>query len=168
MDLIFYLVLLLVLVVFVVAFGWPFFRGAPYAVSDRTTVSRMVDLMQPCAGRRIADLGSGDGRLIIALAAAGAEAHGYEINPLLVWWSRFKLRRAGLSQLGFIHRQSYWGADLGPYDGIVAFGVPYIMKKMEQKLQSELKPGATVIVNRYAFPSWAPLSSDRGISVYKR
>ena len=39
--------------------------------------------------RRVADLGSGDGRVVIALAKEGVHASGYELNPWLVWYSRY-------------------------------------------------------------------------------
>lgn len=40
------------------------------------------------APKRVADLGSGDGRIVIALAEQGFPSCGYELNPWLVWYSR--------------------------------------------------------------------------------
>lgn len=74
---------------------WSFFN-APYAPSVKNRLDAMLDLANIQPGDKAVDLGSGDGRVVIAMAQAGAEAHGYEINPWLVLWSRYAIRRAGL------------------------------------------------------------------------
>ena len=86
-------------------------RGAPFVPSGSETVKRMVKLGDIHWGEKAADLGSGDGRIVIGLAKAGAEAHGYEINPFLVLWSRRQIRRAGLSDKAFVHWTSFWKQD---------------------------------------------------------
>jgi Xaa-Pro aminopeptidase len=63
-------------------------RGAPFVLTGSRTVKTMTALANIQPGEKAADLGSGDGRILIAIARAGAEAHGYEINPFLVLWSR--------------------------------------------------------------------------------
>jgi hypothetical protein len=53
---------------------------------------QVANVVRSCAhlppGKLVADLGSGDGRLVIALAKSGLKATGYELNPWLVWYSR--------------------------------------------------------------------------------
>ena len=49
----------------------------------------MVRLSAIWLGERSVDVGSGSGRIVFAFASAGACAYGYEINLLLVLWSRF-------------------------------------------------------------------------------
>src|SRR5688572_3270112 len=73
-----------------------FFGGSVYAKSTDEIVVKMISLLEAKPAQKAADLGSGDGRLLIALAKAGVESHGYEINPFLVWLSRKNIREAGL------------------------------------------------------------------------
>ena len=82
---------------------FPIGRGAIYDPSSRAEADVMARIAEVRPGEKAADLGSGDGRVVCALARAGAEAHGYEINPVLVLISRRNIRREGLAGRAFIH-----------------------------------------------------------------
>ncbi len=137
------------------------FGGGPFVGSRPAVVNQMLYLAKIKPGDRAADFGSGDGRIVIALARAGAEAHGYEINPLLVWWSRWQIRRAGLSQRAFIHQQSYWQTSAKPYAVITLYTIFYVMTAMETKLRRETRPGTRIICSTFTFPNW-PLTKKTG------
>ena len=62
--------------------------GAPYVATTSLALKKTLELIGPLQGKTAADLGSGDGRVVIALAKAGANAIGFETNPFLVWRSR--------------------------------------------------------------------------------
>lgn len=128
--------------------------GAPYVPSDRQTIEVMLKLVGESGERAMVDLGSGDGRVVEAFAVQGFRAVGYEINPLLVWWSRFRLWRAGLSKVAIIKSGDFWWADFSEFEVVVVFGMTHIMSKLEKKLQAELVPGALVITNYYHFSNW--------------
>ena len=129
----------------------PMVTGAIYFPTMPTSVAVIRRFAAAGPGKKIADLGSGDGRILIALAADGAEAHGYEVNPLLVVSSRRRIRKAGLAGKAIVHWQSFWKADLSPYDAVVVYGFPPIMKRLGRKIARELRPGSTVISNIYHF-----------------
>lgn len=148
------LILLILLIAINVILFYSIIKGAPFAPTDPDVVSKMVEMADVKPGDKAVDVGSGDGRLVIALAEAGAEAHGYEINPLLVWWSRHKIRKSGLQDKAFIHGKSFWHQDFSSYDAITVFGMSHIMKKLSDKLRSELPPGARVISNTFSLPDW--------------
>ena len=114
------------------------------------------------------DLGSGDGRIIIALALKGFEAHGYEINPFLVWWSRYKIRKAGLKGKAFVHKKSYWDEDFSEYDVIVVFGILNMMERLEKKMQKELNTGAVVVSSLFEFPNWEYYDKKDGVYIYQK
>jgi len=160
------------LIIFIIAFGVPMFTGAPFAVSSRFKIKRMVEIVnEETAGKRkaaVVDLGSGDGRIVIALARNGYAATGLEINPFLAWYSRLRIKIAGLKDKAAIKRVNYWQEDLSKYDVVILFGVFYIMERMEKKLQEELKPGAVVICNHFFFPSWAPVKQNGDIYIYRK
>ena len=141
-------------------------RGAPYLPTHHTSVANMIELARVKADDRMVDLGSGDGRIVIAFAKQGIEAHGYEVNPLLVWWSRRNIRRAGLEGRAFIHRTSFWRADFAPFTIVTVFGITHIMKGLEKKLKKELAPGARVLSNAFRFPNWELKEKKGAVLLY--
>ena len=143
-------------------------RGAPFVPTKAATVNKMIELLEVKPGEKAVDLGSGDGRLVIALAKHGAEAHGYETNPLLVWWARGKIKKEGLERKARIHRQSLWKADCREFSAVTIFGVSYIMADLEKKLLEELPCGARVVSNAFSFPTWPCLRREANVFLYKK
>jgi precorrin-6B methylase 2 len=155
-----------VLLVVIYLLGRPIVRGAIYFPTSHVQVDLMIRMASLKRGDVMADLGSGDGRMIIACARQGIRAEGYEINPLLVFFSRRDIRRAGLQDLATVRWKSLWRADLAPCDAVFVYGIPYIMDGLRQKLERELRPGAKVVSNTFPFPDWAPLTTENKIYLY--
>jgi len=163
------LVLLAILLVGFDAFAlWLVLSGAPFVPTKVSGVKTMLACCETGPGRKMADIGSGDGRIVMAFARTGAEAHGYEINPLLVWWSRRRIKVAKLETRAFIHWIDLWRVDYSPYDTVTLFGVTHIMKRLEKKLRRELKPGAHVVSIAFRFPTWEPSKTVEHVYVYER
>jgi hypothetical protein len=165
-------ILAIALLIFIIIFGIPIFIGAPYAVSTPIKIKKMMPFIREAmAGRanlKAVDIGSGDGRIVIALAQENLIAQGIEINPFLAAYSRVKIKMAGLAGKATILRKNLWRADFSQYDIVVLFGVFYIMAKLEKKLLAELKPGAIVVCNHFYFPTWEPVKQEGDIYIYKR
>jgi len=143
-------------------------RGAIYVPTGSEKINKMIKLARAGPGKKAVDLGSGDGRIVIALARAGAEAHGYEVNPLLVRISRKKIREAGLSEKAFIHWKSFWGQDLSGFDVVTLFGATYVMRRLEKKLKKELRPKAKVASYVFRFPHWTPVLREKSVYLYEK
>ncbi|XP_075222002.1 ATP synthase subunit C lysine N-methyltransferase isoform X2 [Lycorma delicatula] len=79
------------------------------------------------------DLGSGDGRIVVAAARSGFISHGVEINPFLVLYSRIAAFKAGVSHLTKFYSCDLWKTSLMPYKNIIIFGVDEMVfhKEME-------------------------------------
>ncbi|MBI2633352.1 MAG: hypothetical protein HYW78_03105 [Parcubacteria group bacterium] len=162
-------VLLYLFILFVALFLLaPIWRGALFLPTHRATVETMIALLEIHQGMKTADLGSGDGRIVIAMAKAGAEARGYEVSPLLVWLSRRAIKKERLSESAFIHWESFWQCDFSQYDAVFVFGIGYIMKDLEKKLRNELKPGARVVSHAFPFPSWPLARKEGAVYLYIR
>ena len=142
-------------------------RGAPYVATDFQDIRRMIMLAKPMPGEKILDIGSGDGRIVMEFARHGIEAHGYEINPLLVAYSRHRIASAGLSDRARIHCGSFWNKNMNNFDIVSVYGVSRIMKPLEQKLQYELKSGARVVSYSFIFPSWKSSAQDGMVRLYR-
>jgi hypothetical protein len=148
---------------------WVFFplgRGAIYDPSSPDKTYHIAEMAAIVPGDKAADLGSGDGRVMIELARRGAEAHGYEINPLLVVRSRRNIRLAGLVGKAFVHWGSFWRADLSLYSVITVFQVGFVMGRLEDKLKRELPPRARIVSHHWRFPHLTPKRMRGDVYVY--
>lgn len=142
--------------------------GGPYVPSRQEHVTEMIRSARICNTDRVADLGSGDGRIVIAAAKAGAaDAFGIEINGGLVTTSRIAAKRLGLDNVRFV-RQSFWKSDLSDRTVIFLYQVPYTMRRLETKLRDELPAGARIISNDFRFVDWKPSEENGRIRVYKK
>ncbi len=140
----------------------------PFVPSSLERLETMIELSRITPGQKAADLGSGDGRVVIALAQLGAEAHGYEIDPSLVAKSLQNIKSANLSDKAFIHQEDFFEADLSQYEVLTIYGITSIMRPLEEKLRAELKPGARVISNYFTFPNWEEEEKEGEIYVYRQ
>jgi len=150
--------ILLVLAFFYAIFFvfFPIARGAVFYPSTQAHASHMAELAAVSYGDRAADLGSGDGRVVIALAAKGAECHGYEINPVLVLLSRHNVRKAGLAGRAHIHWGSFWRVDLSPFQAVTVFQGSFVMPRLERKVLREMSEHTRVVSDFWRFPHLKP------------
>src|SRR3569623_1834246 len=70
---------------------------SPYVASPSRVVDMMLDMARVKPGDVVYDLGSGDGRILIAAASRRAQAVGVEINAKLVADATAEIARAGVS-----------------------------------------------------------------------
>ena len=101
-------------------------KGAPYLPTKTKSVDTTLELSGVKDSERVIDLGSGDGKVVIAFAKTGAETHGYEINPLLVLISRYRIWKRGLSKNAHIHFGSFWSVDISAFNVVTVFGAKHI------------------------------------------
>ncbi|MEA3329942.1 MAG: methyltransferase domain-containing protein [Nanoarchaeota archaeon] len=143
----------------------PLLIGAPYEPSRKKQVKKMIELACVKSGDKSVDLGSGDGRIVIEFARAGAEAHGYEVNPWLVMYSKYKAKKLGLKNAHF-HLRNFWSVQMKKFDIVTSFQIGYIMPRLERKLKRELKSGTRIISNVWKFKDWVPKKIDGKIRLY--
>jgi ribosomal protein L11 methylase PrmA len=147
---------------------FPVITGAPFLPTHDLLVEKMISALD-FKGKTAVDIGCGDGRIVIALAKAGAQAYGYEINPILVWYAKRKIRKEKLEQRATVLWKSFWSVDMSRFDIVVVFGIPHIMRRLEEKLQKELVPGSLVVSNAFQFPQWVSVRKiPGGLYVYKK
>lgn len=141
------------------------FNGAPYLPTSINAVNDMVKLAAVQPGQRMVDIGSGDGRILIAFAKAGAIAEGYEINPILVWWSRKKIREAGVQDRCRVTNKNFWSVHFADTDIVTLFGIRGIMPRLEKKFRAEMRPGSKVLSHIFTFPTWQPTQETDATAV---
>jgi hypothetical protein len=144
------------------------FGGAPYVPSKPARVKQMMDLAKLTGTEIIADLGSGDGRIVVAAVQAGAkEGTGYEIVPALVWYSRLKARLAKLGNRACFRCKSMWDADLSKTDIVFLYQITYAMENLSKMLTEKLPNGARVISNGFQLPNLAFVEESGSVRVYR-
>lgn len=126
--------------------------GAVYYPTTYETAEEMVKAAKAKTSDVVMDLGSGDGRLLIAFAKKGIRGIGYEIDPLLVLESRRKISKERLDHLIVIHHKSFWKADFNEATIIVLYLFPHFMDRLEKILMEKLKHSLLLISNTYQFP----------------
>lgn len=128
----------------------------PYVPATDTQVSNVLKALSSRSGT-ILDIGSGDGRIVLAAAKVGFQAKGVELNPWLVYYSRFKALRAGLRSSTGFYRTDLWKHNLNQYNNIVIFGVEQMMADLEKKMLKEVSQDALIVACRFKFPGLHPI-----------
>lgn len=143
-----------------IPFVSPAFRKIclPYVPATHRQIQNVVQALKGRSGSLI-DLGSGDGRIVLAAAKHGFKSRGIELNAWLVWYSRFQALINGLSANTVFVRQDLWKCNLGKYNNIVIFGVDQMMEDIEKKLIGELRNDALVIACRFPLPNTCPVTT---------
>ena len=140
----------------------------PFVTTSSDHVKIVLDLANISQGQWIVDLGSGDGRMVVAFARAGGRVDGIEFNPDLVKKSRNRIGEMGLQDRARILEKSFWEVDLSPYDLVYIYGMQSMMDRLEQKLEKELHPGAKFISNIFRLPHWKIKKSKDGVNLYSK
>jgi protein-L-isoaspartate O-methyltransferase len=120
-------------------------------------VEKMLELARVQPGEKVFDLGSGDGRIVIAAAPKhGASGVGIELKPELVRLSRSKIQALGLSNQVRIVEGSFFGQDLGAADVITIFLDPASLTKVSKHIAKYLHHGMRIVVCEGELAGLAP------------
>lgn len=118
-------------------------------------VEKMLDMARVTPQDYVVDLGSGDGRNIIAAARRGARAVGFEFNPQMVELSKRTAAKEGVSDKASFVQGDMFEADFSQADVLALFLLPDNMMKLQPKFLA-LKPGARIVGNTFGFQDWTP------------
>lgn len=163
LDVLVYLGLLLgILLVFGTA-AYAGMRAAPWLPVFKSDIERIIKLADIREGDVVYDLGSGDGRVVVALAnnTRARLLVGYEVSFIPYLWSKFRFFFLGLGCRVELRYSDFLRRDLGQADVIFCFLTPMAMKKLAPKFKSELRPGTTIISYSFSLPEWQPMAVDR-------
>ncbi len=142
-------------------------RGAPFVPMEPDVVMRVIRLAKIKKNEILYDLGSGDGRVVIAAALAGANSIGVDIYWPRILYSRAWIWFLRLSHRAKIIRQNFFTVDLSDADIVCLFLLQKTNQNLKEKLERELKPGARVLSYAFTFEGWHPAQIDpNNASVY--
>ncbi|KAM4820114.1 adenine nucleotide translocase lysine N-methyltransferase [Thomomys bottae] len=130
----------------------------PYVGASAQQVKQVLSLLRGRPGKMV-DLGSGDGRIVLAAHQCGLRpAVGYELNPWLVGLARLHAWRAGCARSVHYCREDLWKVSLRDCYNVSVFLAPSVLPMLEDKLRAELPPGARVVSGRFPLPTWQPVA----------
>ena len=129
--------------------------------SPQDTVEMMLNMARVTPQDYVVDLGSGDGRNVIAAAKRGARALGVEYNPDLVELSKRNAIAAGVADKAtFVHGDMF-EADISKASVLVLFLIPDNLTRLAPKFLN-LKPGTRIVSNTYEIGGgWEPDETER-------
>ncbi len=99
------------------------------------------------------DLGSGDGRLVIAAAKRGARARGVEYNPDMVRLSKRRAIEAGVQDRVTFVEGDMFEADIADATVMAVFLLTENMRRLQPKFLA-LRPGTRIVSNTFGIPEW--------------
>jgi protein-L-isoaspartate O-methyltransferase len=130
---------------------------APFITTTPEVVARMLQIAGTGPQDFVVDLGSGDGRIVIAAARAhGARGLGVELEPTLVAKARENARLAGLADRARFEAGDALKADVSQASVVTIYLLPSLLDQLQPRLLTQLKPGARVVTHAFTFKGWPP------------
>jgi SAM-dependent methyltransferase len=117
-------------------------------------VDKMLDIAGITAKDFVIDLGSGDGRNVIAAAKRGARARGVEYNEKLVALSKELAKEAGVADKAEFVQGDMYAADVSEATALVLFLLTENLNKLAPNFMEQLKPGVRIVINTFHIDDW--------------
>ena len=162
----------LVLVFFILLAGMaiiPVFFGAPWHPLSDKNICRIIKFAGLKPGENFYDLGSGDGRVLIAAAKKKfVRGVGVEIDPIKVWLSRYFVITEKLTEKIRIHRGNMFDFDVSQADVIYLYLTHQALDRLFPAILDRMKPSARIICYRFCIRNLEPtkMNKDQNLFLY--
>jgi len=123
-------------------------KDVPWVPTPPELIDKMLDMANVTAEDVVIDLGSGDGRTVIAAAQRGAKAIGVELEPNLILLSERRAAEAGVSDKTEFITADLFDVDLSVATVISMFLLPDINLQLRPSLLA-LNPGTRIVSNTW-------------------
>jgi SAM-dependent methyltransferase len=123
-------------------------------------IEKMLDMAGVTAKDFVMDLGSGDGRNVIAAAKRGARALGVEYNPDMVELSKRAAAKEGVAERAQFVRGDMYEADISKASVLALFLLTENLNKLVPKFL-DMRPGSRIVVNGFEIDHWKADESAR-------
>jgi SAM-dependent methyltransferase len=144
-----------------------FIRGrprldVPYVATDLQVVDMMLGMAQVRPNEYVIDLGSGDGRILIAAARTlGARGFGVDIDPARIVESNENARDAGVAGRVSFRRQDLFETPLAEADVLTLYLLPEINLRLRPRILEQMRPGTRVVSHDFDMGDWHPDRRER-------
>jgi SAM-dependent methyltransferase len=140
---------------------------APYLQTPNEAVIKMLEMAKVRPNDLVYDLGSGDGRIVIAAAQQfKAKAIGIEIDPELIRESE-REEKSAIAQTPEIRnrikfvKQDLFKTDLGDADVITLYLLPQANLRVRSEILPKLKSGTRIVSYEYDFGDLPPNRTEK-------
>jgi len=123
-------------------------------------VEKMLDMAAVTPQDIVMDLGSGDGRNVIAAAKRGARAIGVEFNPDMVQLAQRMAREAGVGERATFIEGDMFEADVSNATVLALFLLPNNLEKLKDKFL-RMRPGSRIVLNTFSVHNWEPDATEK-------
>jgi SAM-dependent methyltransferase len=130
-------------------------KDAIWVPTPNALIEMMLDLAKVTAADKVVDLGSGDGRAVIAAARRGASARGIEFDANLVAVATANAAKAGVADRATFERADMFATDFSNATVVVLFLLPDLNIKLRPSILN-MKPGTRVVSNTFEMGGWLP------------
>ena len=131
----------------------------PFLVSSNKDILKLFELSKLSKKDAVIDLGSGDGRIVLAASRVAKYAVGIEHNPFLTFFSRFMAIISANGEVKFKNK-NYWNEQLSEYDVVFLYLMPKDLVDLKKKFERELSPGARIVSNKFQIKGWKPKKKE--------
>jgi SAM-dependent methyltransferase len=129
----------------------------PFVATPHAVVEAMLTLASVTSHDVVYDLGSGDGRIVIAAALTyGARGVGIDIDPKMVAEARRNAARAGVAHQVRFTVGDIFEADISEATVVTLFLLTSINEKLRPRLAAELRPGTRIVSHAFRMGDWPP------------
>ena len=128
-------------------------KDAVWVPTPPVLVEKMLDMAKVTPQDYVIDLGSGDGRNVIAAAKRGARALGVEYNSNMVDLSTRLAAMEGVADKAAFVQGDMYAADISQATVLPLFLLPENLQKLTPKFL-DLRPGTRIVVNQFGVPGW--------------
>jgi hypothetical protein len=128
-------------------------KDVVWVPSPDLLVQKMLDMAQVTPADFLMDLGSGDGKTVIAAAKRGVRAMGIEYNPDMVELSQRRAKEAGVTNMTTFMKADIFETDFSKATVITLFLLPDLNLKLRPTLL-KMKPGTRVVSNSFTMGEW--------------
>ena len=132
--------------------------------TPQALVDKILDMAEVSAGDYVIDLGSGDGRTVIAAARRGARALGIEYDAELVELSRRNAEKEGVAGRAAFVKADLFESDFSRATVITMYLLPQLNYQLRPKILA-LKPGTRIVSNSFNMAEWIADDTGNVISI---
>jgi hypothetical protein len=129
---------------------------ARFEPSSAAIVEEMLRIAGVTRGDIVYDLGSGDGRIVIAAARTGARAVGVDLDADLISESRRNAERENVEGLAQFVHDDLFRTDISKATVVMLYLSPSGNSRLRPRLLAELQPGARVVSHSHDMEDWKP------------
>ncbi|MDX1618124.1 MAG: 50S ribosomal protein L11 methyltransferase [Balneolaceae bacterium] len=145
----------------------------PYVPTPQPVVDEMLEIAQVEPGDYVIDLGSGDGRIVIAAAKKGATGHGVDLDPDRISEARENAVNEDVDDKVMFLRKNIFDTDISQASVITMYLLSSVNLKLRPTILKTLRPGTRVVSHSFDMGDWRPdgsfdveSSMGRGHDVY--